>query len=101
MVTSTAANSEKEEIRLSVGMGWRGGGVGGSWSPCGGSRLPALKGCQVALLKFRRLLTWVSRGKLGRSPGVWEHPRQAWFGFSPIMLQTVGQGSWLLLQDSL
>lgn len=89
MVTSTAANSEREEIRLAVGMGWR----GGSWNPCGGSRLPAPKGCQFALLKFsRNLLTWVSRGEHGRSPGVWEHPRQAWFGFPPIMLQTVGQG---------
>lgn len=92
MVTSTAANSEREEIRLAVGMGrpiLRGGE---SWNICGGSRLPALKRCQVALLKFSRPLTWVSRGKLGRSPGVWEPPRQAWFGFSPIVLQVVGQG---------
>lgn len=88
MVTSTAANSEREEIRLAVGMGWPWWWGWGSWNICGGSRLPALKGCQVALLKFSRPLTWVSRGKLG----VWEHPRQAWFGFSPIMLQVMGQG---------
>lgn len=93
MVTSTAANSEREEIRLAVGMGWPWWAEGGeSWNICGGSRLPALKGCQVALLKFSRPLTWVSRGKLGRSLGVWEHPRQAWFGFPPIMLQIMGQG---------
>lgn len=31
MVTSTAANSEKEEIRLAVGMGWRGGVLEPLW----------------------------------------------------------------------